>query len=247
MNPWWNESKNNLRYSEYRVGTTIVYVGNRPNSRGTTKDFFDSIDGWINLSDRFIPLPKGVSTLWSPWNEAGDPSPETVFATIKTLNYWINNLKFKKIYIHCDAGTHRAPSIFGLYLLTYESEYQKIAESHVEYNKEYWSNPLEYANAKIARIGYLKDLLMEIKNSDNSGVGASLEMDILNKLPEQDLGGYFWKRNIKVRSKQLIQQLSLEFRSFVRYWTVGKAQWIYRSFHKGLNTKYGKELKRWKL
>ena len=148
--PWWNKSEDSLHYAQYKVNNTLILIGARPDYSGTTYTEYKSIEGWINVSDRFVKHEKGTSTLFAPWNEAGQPSIEAIFSVLKTLDYWINELKLKKIYMHCDGGTHRAVSLFGFYLLAYHKEESyEINKNYVLIKREHWSNPLEYAETYI--------------------------------------------------------------------------------------------------
>lgn len=99
---WWNNEENQLDYAKYQIKNTEVFVGNRPDSWGTNQDFYHSIACWLNVTDRFVRHKEGVTNVWIPWNEAGKPTLETIFASLKYLHYWIDEIKVKKIYIHCD-------------------------------------------------------------------------------------------------------------------------------------------------
>src|SRR5690606_20817558 len=109
-----------VHYAKYKIEDTNIFIGNRIDV-GATKEFYDSLAVIINVSDRLVKNSINKTALWFPWNEAGIPSYETIYSFLLTLRYYINELKVKNIYIHCDGGTHRAVTLFGFYLKAYES------------------------------------------------------------------------------------------------------------------------------
>lgn len=122
---WWEEKKSNydLDYHAYYINNTEVIIGKRMLSIGCDPDFFKTINGWLTVTDTYVEYPPQTNHYWFPWKEQSENFPDTVlFGSLKILNYWINELKLPRIYIHCDAGTHRAPSVFGAFLFAYYKE-----------------------------------------------------------------------------------------------------------------------------
>ena len=183
-----NEDKSFPIYALYKVNQTEVLVGYRPNIElhrnddkihPMNKNLFESIDSFINLSDSYVGYPVHKSSTYLPFDENGSPIYEVLYSALMTLNHQINELKVKRIYIHCDLGSHRAPSIFGLYLFTFHpKQFKKIVnnkilnniiEKHDPSNPQVlWSNPRNYAKSYLRskRIFYfLRHLRKNIKNT----------------------------------------------------------------------------------
>ena len=248
---WWQRPVQGLHFAEYQVNEdTVVMIGARPDFSGTTPEFFKSVNGWINVSDRIVRYPPNVSTFWFPWNEAGEPSLEVIFSCLKTLNYWINELKLPRIYLSCDGGTHRAVTLFGFYLLAYHKE--NAASINATYKltqREHWSDPLEYAESYLKRNPTLQAIIQEIKNTvDTNTHGHSLDDFLRYLIGEDKLAQYQWERYIKATIPLAIKNSLRDLKFFFKHRLVSipfakSINWV----HKKLNTQKGKELKRFKL
>lgn len=170
MKNWWD--KNNLEpnyYAIYKVLNTEVIVAGRPDYHGLNKDFCKSIDGWISVTDRFLTYPVGRH-FWFPWIESGPPKPEVLYGVLKTLNYWIDDLGLARIYLHCDAGTHRSPTVFGAYLDIYHDDIAKsVADTVKLVNKtpETHSCALLYWQSYVRDYPKLKTLCLAIKDAQD--------------------------------------------------------------------------------
>ena len=148
---WWNKEKTDLRYVKYTVSGTAFYVGARPDTYNATKDFCSDML-WLNVSEEYLLYPSEHA--WLPINEGKGMTVETVFGCLHTLHNWFS--RSKKIYIHCMGGTHRSPSIFGLFLLSFQNK--KFIESKEVVGYTHPSDPLEYAATYMERepeIAYL--------------------------------------------------------------------------------------------
>lgn len=243
---WWNKPTENLSYAQYQVGSTQVLVGNRPNYAGTTKEFYDSVDGWINVSDRFVRHNQGKLNMFIPWNEAGKPSYEAIFSVLKTLHYWIDEQKVSRVYIHCDGGTHRAVSMFGFYLLAYHAgKSEEINNSKILVKREHWSNPLLYAQTYLKDVALLKEFLAALPlSTDHPNHGHSFE-EFLKSLQNQELlAQYYRDRLINKDLPYIWHMIVFSVKFFIKNQTIGRWEKIVRWGHKKLNTKTGKTLKR---
>lgn len=132
---WWQKTSNNLSFFGYQFHSgQEVLVGDRPDAEGCRPDFH--IDGWMSVTDRWMPHP-GRSH-WAPWPESKYQCPkEVLFSTHRVLHHWINELGLKRIYIHCDGGTHRAPLIFGTFLLVYYADrIDEICANPMRYRRQ---------------------------------------------------------------------------------------------------------------
>lgn len=161
MDNWWTKGHKDY-YDIYKVGDTEVIIAGRPDMKGVGTEFFQSVDAWMNLSDRFIEYP-AVRYAWFPWVEDGRAPPkELLYGALKTLHYWIDQLKLKRIYVHCDAGTHRSPSTFGAYLHAYHGDTRdEIAKGVKLINKPrgYYSCPNVYWNSYLEEFPQLLELI----------------------------------------------------------------------------------------
>lgn len=166
MNEWWNKTDDNLTYCKYIVGSTEVLVGPRLDSefRGCSKDFFNSVSAWLSVTESYIVYPIEANVRWFPWKEHVEPLPDHVlYGSMKMLNYWINELKLPRVYVHCDLGTHRAPTILGAFLLGYYSSKAKEIESNREiFNKQkstiIGSDGKEHGEPNVYINSYLREL-----------------------------------------------------------------------------------------
>lgn len=242
---WWNRPKQGLDYAQYKIGDTVIMVGLRPNMYGTTTDFYNQIGGFINVSDRFVRHRADKVNVFYPWNEGGIPTYETIFAVLKTLHYWIDELKIPKVYIHCDGGTHRAVTMFGFYLLSYHSQdCEAINNSYELKGREYWSNPLEYGRGYFKDIPAIEEFLKALKESkDDVQYGDSFE-DFLNRIGKDTFKHYHRERFMLRDLPFVWSMFLLDSKFFVRRLTIGQVKKVSRWAHKKLNTKKGKELKR---
>lgn len=166
MKYWYDieESSQPHYYATYRVKNTTVHVAGRPDYQGLQKNFRNAIEGYLSVTDRFVPHPPYANSAWFPWRESGGPSPEVLYGSLKTLNYWIDQLELREIYIHCDAGTHRSPTIFGCYLDTYHATIaRQVAADVLLIGKTPTTHscPLDYwdsyrkSNPELATLAYL--------------------------------------------------------------------------------------------
>jgi protein-tyrosine phosphatase len=247
---WWNNSVDGLDYAEYKIRDTYVMIGLRPNCYGTTPEVYHSINAWINVSDRFVRHEKDVTNTFIPWVEAGTPQLETIWAVLRTLNYWINEQKLNRIYFSCDGGTHRAVTLFGLYLLAYESKDAELINSEYQLkgNRHDWSNPLQYASGyiqenKVPGLKKIVDLVsLEI---DDPSHGVSLEDFLSGKIGKETIREFYAERfaaNDLFTAWFWIKHNVWMFLSYTL--TRGPYLRVNYWIHKKLNTKKGQWLKK---
>lgn len=151
----WNQLEkraDRFGYSEYKLTfkaephrEVTILVGPRPDAHGCTKEFYDSIEGWISVTARFIEYPPGAEMRWFPWPENKHCPPEVFFSVSKQLLHWLSAGK-SRIYIHCDAGTHRAPTVLGAFLKY--NRYVDFVSLRPE-NREHISDAREYIDAHL--------------------------------------------------------------------------------------------------
>lgn len=188
-NPYSNNSKHFKHFYEcpeslskpihvkYQVLDTEVLVGYRPNIVLHEDDaiyamnvsLYNSIDSFINVGDNFVGHRADKLSGYFPFNEAGSPTIETVCAALETLDYQIRVLRLKRIYIHCDLGSHRAPTIFGMYLFAFHPRtIKQIVANHERVNLRpiEWSNPRNYLRSYLNKeTFYLYTFLRNLRNN----------------------------------------------------------------------------------
>lgn len=135
-----------LSYAKYKAGEMTYMVGSRVNAYCISREFFNSVDGWISVTDTPQWFPEKTDFMWFPWDEGKACSPEIFYSVIHTLTMWQKFRKMKTFYIHCDAGTHRAPTVFGAWLLGRygRKEAAEIVAGHELVRREHLSDPLAY-------------------------------------------------------------------------------------------------------
>ena len=111
------------------------------------------IDGCLSVTDRLVKTDSEFSrSAWFPWMEDKYPTEEVIFGSLNTLRHWAVDLKLKTIYIHCDAGSHRSPTIMGMYLVAFKNHFDSfkmeplLREPLEPGDKIYCSPALEYAS-----------------------------------------------------------------------------------------------------
>lgn len=137
----------------YKVGESNVIIRNRPKKLIHGEDDFDEedrADAYLSVTDTWLAPPHDRIFVWCPWNEDRYPTPDMLYATVRTLMWWIHYQKIKNIQVFCDGGTHRSVTVFGAFLTSYCSrqEREKIVSERVSLNDEEnnmdWANPLQY-------------------------------------------------------------------------------------------------------
>lgn len=213
---WWTKSKRPLTYVKYKVDDTEVLVGPRLDGMGCDPDFFKSIDGWLVVTESWVEYPVTANVRWFPWKESTENFPDTtLFGSLHTLNHWIKKLKLKRIYIHCDLGTHRAPSTFGAFLRAFYSptEATKIVSEREVHNnqvlgyedaqKKLNSHPLEYIDGKFESDPKLPFLVRAIIGSWDSDLETILKYRLKEFLPDNLLSPEDLAERLEQRSNQV--------------------------------------------
>lgn len=198
MSKWWEGETRPLGYVSFKVRNTDVIIGRRLDRSGVNNDFFNSIDGFLVVTESYIEYPISANVRWFPWKEGIDLMPDYVlYGGLKTLNHWVNELELKRVYIHCDLGSHRAPSIFGAFLLGYYKDTAKdiIAKANIVNNDEsrYFdlknktlnNNPLEYIQHKISLDEKIKYLIETIVENPEQDLGTIVSSTLIKKLPDK--------------------------------------------------------------
>lgn len=161
--PWWDQSKCDLHYFVVRTLGMDIYIGGRPCHRGTTVDFARKMCTWVNVSDRlhteYVIPPWRPQMPWYPLIE-GDAKPEDWGWKIV---YWFSRILdrelrsgSKSIYVHCDGGTHRSPTLVYMWLvdLVGRTVARKVFEGRTivpddAYNRMNFDDPDGYLDSHI--------------------------------------------------------------------------------------------------
>lgn len=115
-----------------------------------------NIEGILSVTDRIVRTNSSYKkSAWFPWIEGKYPTEEVVFGSLTTLRHWVEDLRLSTIYIHCDAGSHRSPTIMGFYLYAFSSriesfEMELMFLEDVDKDEEnYYSSASDYASSYI--------------------------------------------------------------------------------------------------
>ena len=232
-----------VNYNLYKIGSTEILVGSRPDRVEMTPEFESSIDGWLSITESHVLHKSPGLRQWCPWNENGKPTPECLFSSIKTLYEWVEYAKFKRIYVHCDAGTHRAPTIFGMFLMAYyPDQAEEICSNFIPVERGPYtknpSDPIVYAKTYIDELNWIRDLLPLIKKAESLDTWVDL-------VPKKVLAKYRWEREIKINLPLLLHVLKYQIFLFIKYdLFYTPIRRVSDFFHKRLNTKRGQWLKK---
>jgi hypothetical protein len=212
---WWTQAKKPLTYVKYQVDDTEVLVGPRLDGMGCDPDFFKSVHGWLVVTEGWVEYPISANVRWFPWKETTENFPDTVlFGSLHTLHHWIKQLKLPRIYIHCDLGTHRAPSTFGAFLRAFYSpvEATKIVDQREVYNnqalgyeddqKRLNSHPLEYIDSKFEADPKLPYLVRAIVGSWEMDLDSILKYRLKEYLPDNLLNPEDLAERLEFHSNQ---------------------------------------------
>lgn len=212
---WWNKPGITHSYVKYKIDQTEVLVGGRLDFKGCDPNFFKSVDGWLVVTESWIPYPLSANVRWFPWKELSENFPDTVlFGTLKTLHHWIKDLKISRIYLHCDGGTHRAPSTLGAFLKAYYSpqEAQTIINQrevihnelsgYVGANGEFYPHPLEYVEGKMMADPKLPFLIKAIVENPDSDLDTICRSLLKMYLPDNLLSPEELAERTQLRSNQ---------------------------------------------
>jgi len=161
---WWEQPNADNIYASYKVGETEVLIGPTPDWSGFTPERFRSINAWLSVDDAFLEYPISANHRWIPWSVSDEtPTKTTIFGTLKILHHWIDQLKLKRIYLHCAHGQQRAPTAFVSYLYAYHlKEMDNIIENKVVVGYPQWIDPRDNLKADFYQIPALPDFLRAV-------------------------------------------------------------------------------------
>lgn len=207
-------------YHSYKIMDTTIYIGPRPDA-GFSELLYDKIDFFISLTESWVEYSNEKPYLWFPWKETTTIFPDTVFfGILKTLNHLIHTLKIKNIYMHCDGGTHRAPSALGafLYFYYYDKKEEIVSKVETPINTKYivnnrlMTNPNDYFIEKMERdpnLKYIGEFILSNTEADLEGV----LMGYRTILPDNLLT----KKELKNRNNQRkIDDIYTKFRKILK-------------------------------
>jgi hypothetical protein len=181
---WWEEESADPMFCLYKMGDTEVLVGPSPDSYGFPSDQFKTIDAWLSVNDRFLEYPAHTRNYWFPWPVNKEPSEETIFGVVKSLHYWIDELKLKRVYIHCLHGLQRAPTVFACYLYAYHKNEMKTIINSVTihgYGNQ-WCSPLSYLDSYFEASPRLPFFLEEVAKTDQRFYLDSVKTSLLSNV-----------------------------------------------------------------
>jgi hypothetical protein len=211
---WWTKPNRPLTYVKYKVDETEVLVGPRLDGMGCAPEFFKSIDGWLVVTESWVEYPITANVRWFPWKESTETFPDTtLFGSLHTLHHWIKQLKLARIYIHCDLGTHRAPSTLGAFLRAFytPTEATRIINEREVHNNQVLgyendgklnSHPLEYIDSKFEEEPKLPFLIRAIVGSWDTDLESILKYRLKEFLPDDLLSEEDLTERLEKQSNQ---------------------------------------------
>lgn len=165
--PWWNQEECGLHYFLVRYYNLDIYIGGRPCHKGTTIAFSAYINTWINLSDRLhdeYTVPDWSPQMyWYPLIEDDTPLNwgwKIVYWFSRIMDRELGYAKHKErrfVYIHCDGGTHRSPTLVYMWLvdlLGREKALKVMNDREIvpdnDYHRRNFTDPDAYLDGHIA-------------------------------------------------------------------------------------------------
>jgi len=119
---WYDYPGDFINFYQINFLHLNILIGSKPDSVGVTRNFAESIDTWVSVSDKFIDIiPE-----WNPrmfWHPLTDNSWDigSFFWFKKIMDRELLENKPKKIYVHCGLGVVRSPLMVLHWLLSHIS------------------------------------------------------------------------------------------------------------------------------
>lgn len=114
---WYEHDSNNTGFYKCLEPFENVFVGECP-TKGSTKEWADQFDAIINVSCTsgvmFEYSKPNQATYWIPTNECGEWPYSSLAQFFHLMDYYYDNKKV--VYVHCQAGAYRSPSMVYLWL-----------------------------------------------------------------------------------------------------------------------------------
>lgn len=181
-------------YVSFKIKDTEVLIGPRLDNRGCCPIFFKSIKGFLVVTESYIEYPLEANVRWFPWLEGIKLFPEEVlYGSLKTLDTWINKLKLPRIYIHCDLGSHRAPSVLGAFLHGFFTQEERDlivnqadlrnATQYYVVDGEWKTNPLDIISEKFKQDKKIPFLIKAIVDNPLNNLNEILVFRLNEILP----------------------------------------------------------------
>lgn len=246
--PWYDQPEDTCDYIEYTIGDVKIMVGTIPNLRSWTKETFASIDAWLNISERLFhnPAPRQQ---WCPWDIAANPPLETIYASLRLLDYWIKGCGCKRIYINCIHGGTRSPAIFGFYLKAYHpNDIEKILATSVMVRRSRDNNPVELADTYMDdRHGGQKELAVILPAIATHTLENWNNLEEITHGFEKILTHYRWERLVNVTLPVAFKKFWWEIKFGLKYGLTRPFRKAMIWTHKKLNTARGRAYKKARL
>lgn len=141
-------------YSEMRWTTYVlpngrkVYLTQRPDSadKDSVQRFIDEKRPIVRFqfTDDMVERPPNDPPMhWYPWVPSKNIPIECVFAYVSLMYDYVNSSLEGSIWLHCDSSTMRAPTFFGIYLITH---YHAKVMLKICHKAEYSEQSFEFAS-----------------------------------------------------------------------------------------------------
>lgn len=163
---------NHLRWSRYILPNgRKIFLTQRPDRLTYSMEAIEFIEREkvgirFQYTDDWVDFPDIVPSKWFVWVPGKEPTIESVYSSIITLQKYNELLPIEQsFWMHCDSSSMRAPTYFGLFLhATYKEKVVEISDTinvFPEKDFEYASHsrPDLYAGYTLGRNKEISDLI----------------------------------------------------------------------------------------
>ena len=117
------------KHTQYSKITNYIYIGtNQCCQKHFAKELLKKgIEADISLEEKRLDTPFGVKYyLWLPVKDHTSPSPLQYKIGVEMIQQLVQAKK--KVYIHCEKGHGRAPTLVAAYLMTQGTELEETID-----------------------------------------------------------------------------------------------------------------------
>jgi hypothetical protein len=152
-----------FRYWKYELpGGTTFYLTVRPDS------YPEETAAWVaaakpqvrfSFTDGLVGFD-GVEHHWYPWIPGKHLRPEFVYAALELMHHMMSS-GTKTFWLHCDSSSMRAPTFFGLFLMTrFPDDVKTICDAVAAHSpRDNCSRPDDYASTSLLRDLGIRELV----------------------------------------------------------------------------------------
>lgn len=153
-----------MRWTKYVLPNgREVYLTQRPDSAepDSVQEFIRDKKPIVRMQYTDDPVerpPNDPPVHWYPWVPCGNIPVECVFASNVLLDQFANSPQEGSLWLHCDSSSMRAPTFFGLYLVSYYPVKTMLKICHkAEYSENSWEFASKSRSDKYLRYSLRSD------------------------------------------------------------------------------------------